>query len=46
MYSEECIERYGTTKIWWAKGVPVGVYEALRGNNASGGYDTDSDESV
>jgi hypothetical protein len=46
MYSEECIERYGTTKIWWAEGVPVGVYEALRGKNASGGYDTDSDESV
>jgi hypothetical protein len=37
MYSDECYEQYGTLEIWWPEGVPVEIYEALRGNAHVGG---------
>jgi len=32
LYSEECFERYGGLDIWWADGMPVEVYNSLRGH--------------
>ena len=31
MYSDECFERYGTLDIWWSDGVPIEVYNEIRG---------------
>ncbi|RAR07966.1 hypothetical protein DDE83_006211 [Stemphylium lycopersici] len=32
LYADECFERYGTLEIWWAKGLPVEIYNDFRGN--------------
>jgi hypothetical protein len=40
MYRDECFERYGTLEIWWAEGIPVEVYKALRGYPTGGVCET------
>ncbi|KAI2486800.1 hypothetical protein Ptr902_00933 [Pyrenophora tritici-repentis] len=43
MYSDDCFERYGTLDIWWSDGVPVEVYNEVRGYQWD--YDDDHDGS-
>jgi len=33
IYSDECFEQYGTLDIWWSDGVPVEVYNEVRGKD-------------
>jgi hypothetical protein len=41
LYSDECFERYGGLEIWWAEGMPVDVYNSIRGYNSD---DEDDDD--
>jgi len=43
LYSEECFERYGGLEIWWAEGMPVEVYNSLRGHMSDDDDDDDDD---
>jgi len=43
LYSEECFERYGGLEIWWAEGMPVEVYNSLRGHTSDDEDDDDDD---
>ncbi|KAI4944046.1 hypothetical protein J4E91_008901 [Alternaria rosae] len=42
-YSEECFEQYGGLEIWWAEGMPVEVYNSLRGHMSDDDDDDDDD---
>lgn len=43
LYSEECFERYGGLEIWWVEGMPVEVYNSLRGHMSDDDDDDDDD---
>ncbi|KAI4638795.1 hypothetical protein J4E93_009823 [Alternaria ventricosa] len=46
LYSEECFERYGGLEIWWAEGMPVEVYNSLRGHMSDDDDDDDDCSSI